>query len=95
MITAIIVDDEVLARQTLQSMLKLFCPNIELVGEAHDVASGEKLIREKSPDVVFLDIQMPDGSGFDLLMKFENISFKFVFITAYQDYAIRLYFKTC
>lgn len=91
MITAIIVDDEVLARQTLQSMLKLFCPNIELVGEAQDVASGEKLIREKSPDVVFLDIQMPDGSGFDLLMKFENISFKFVFITAYQEYAIRAF----
>lgn len=91
MITAVIIDDEVLARESLQSMLKLFCPNIEVVGEAYDVQSGVKLIKDINPDVVFLDIQMPDGSGFDLLMQFNSIKFKFVFITAYQEYAIKAF----
>lgn len=91
MITAVIIDDEALARESLLSMLKLFCPSIEVVGQAHDVKSGVKLINDVRPDVAFLDVQMPDGSGFDLLMKFDSISFKFVFITAYQEYAIKAF----
>lgn len=91
MISAVIVDDEVLARESLLSMLKLFCPNIAVIGQAHNVQSGIDLIQSISPDVVFLDIEMPDGSGFDLLQHFESINFKFILITAYQEYAIKAF----
>jgi two-component system, LytTR family, response regulator len=91
MLSAVIIDDEVLARESLLSMLKLFCPNINVVGQAQNVQTGFELINEVSPDVVFLDIQMPDGSGFDLLQRFTSIQFKFVFITAYQEYAIKAF----
>jgi two-component system LytT family response regulator len=91
MITAVIVDDEALARESLYNMLRLFCPNVEVVGQADNVTNGVSIIKETMPNVVFLDIQMPDGSGFDLLMQFPNINFKFIFITAYQDYAIKAF----
>ncbi len=91
MISAVIIDDEVLARESLLSMIKLFCPTIEVVGQAHNVESGIEVIQKMAPDVAFLDIQMPDGSGFDLLMQFKTINFKFVFITAYEEYAIKAF----
>ncbi|MDD2279937.1 MAG: response regulator, partial [Bacteroidales bacterium] len=84
MISAVIIDDEKLAREALANMLKMFCPDVNLIGEADGVESGVETIRRLEPDAVFLDIQMPDGSGFDLLKEFASISFKFVFITAYQ-----------
>lgn len=91
MMTTVIVDDEALARETLHNMLKLFYPNLEVIGEADSVASGVEIVRKLNPDVVFLDIQMSDGSGLDLLSQFESISFKFVIITAYQEYAIKAF----
>ncbi|PKP35972.1 MAG: DNA-binding response regulator [Bacteroidetes bacterium HGW-Bacteroidetes-15] len=91
MITAIIIDDEALARDVILNMLKLYCPSVQVIGEAYDVASGVKAIKDFKPDVVFLDIQMPDGSGFDLLKQFPSINFKFVFITAYQEFAIKAF----
>jgi two-component system LytT family response regulator len=91
MITAAIIDDEALARDAIHNMLKLFCPNVQVVGQAFDVKSGVKIIKELKPDVVFLDIQMPDGSGFDMLKEFSSINFKFIFVTAYQEYAIRAF----
>ncbi len=59
------------------------------MGEADDVASGIVLIKKNSPEVVFLDIQMPDGSGFNLLESFNNANFHVVFITAYDQYALK------
>ncbi|MDY0201076.1 MAG: LytTR family DNA-binding domain-containing protein [Bacteroidales bacterium] len=91
MMTAVIVDDETLARESLQNMLKLFYPNLEVIGEADNVATGIETIKRLSPDVVFLDVQMPDGTGFDLLSHFKSINFKFVIITAYQEYAIKAF----
>lgn len=91
MMTAVIIDDEALARESLQNMLKLFYPNLEVIGEADNVTSGVETIKRLNPNVVFLDVQMPDGSGFDLLAQFESINFKFVIITAYQEYAIRAF----
>ncbi|MDD4385672.1 MAG: LytTR family DNA-binding domain-containing protein [Bacteroidales bacterium] len=91
MISAVIIDDEKLAREALANMLKMFCPDVNLIGEADGVESGVETIRRLEPDAVFLDIQMPDGSGFDLLKEFASISFKFVFITAYQEYAIQAF----
>lgn len=91
MISAVIIDDEKLAREGLINMLKIFCHDVDVIGEADGVETGIKAISMLEPDVVFLDIQMPDGSGFDLLKEFSSINFKFVFITAYQEYAIQAF----
>jgi two-component system, LytTR family, response regulator len=89
MLRAIIVEDEYRSRQTLTGMLSMFCKNVEVVGEAENVKSGIELIRKESPDVVFLDIQMPDGSGFKLLETIGNINFDIIFTTAYDQFAIQ------
>lgn len=91
MVTAVIIDDEVRARETIQKMLNGFCPSVNIIGEANGVESGFNLINELKPEVVFLDIQMPDGTGFDLLKKFTTISFKFIIITAYQEFAVKAF----
>ncbi len=85
----IIVDDERLARKDLQSLLSEH-DNIEIVGEADSVASAKKLIDETDPDLIFLDIQMPGESGFDLLEK-ADVSAKVIFVTAFDEYAIRAF----
>lgn len=86
---ALVVDDERLARKGLISMLAEF-PQLESVGEAEDVPSAIKAIEELQPDIVFLDIQMPGQSGFDLI---EQIDFsgKIIFVTAYDEYALRAF----
>ncbi len=66
-----------------------YCDNIEVVGQAGGVTQGLLLIRKVKPDVVFLDIQMPDGTGFDLLEKIAVINFQVIFITAYDQYALK------
>ncbi|MFH1197822.1 MAG: response regulator, partial [bacterium] len=88
-IKAIIVDDERLARKELVSMLAEF-PEIEISGEAANVESASKLIQELNPDVIFLDIQMPGESGFDLINKI-NIDAKIIFVTAYDEFALRAF----
>lgn len=85
---AVIVDDELNARKALENMLALYCPEIQLLGLAADVASAHKLLKEKDPDLIFLDVRMPDGTGFDLLKKFRKINFKIIFVTAYDQYAL-------
>jgi len=91
MLRTIIIDDEPHIRETLRHMLRKFCPQVRLVGEADSVATGIREIREKAPELVLLDIKMDDGTGFDLLDKCENIDFKIIFITAYEQYAIRAF----
>lgn len=86
---AIVVDDERLARRELRSLLAVH-PEIQLAGEAASVDQAVTLIREAKPDVVFLDIQMPGESGFELLNKVEA-TFKIIFVTAYDTYAIRAF----
>jgi two-component system LytT family response regulator len=86
---AIIVDDERLARKDMNSLLAEF-KNIEVVGEADSVAAAAKLIKEKEPDIVFLDIQMPGESGFDLLEK-TDVQAKVIFVTAFDEHAIRAF----
>lgn len=86
---AIIIDDEEASRNVLKSYLSTYCKNISLLGEASDIVEGEQLIKEHNPQVVFLDIEMPFGNGFDLLDKLESIDFEVVFITAYSNYAIK------
>ncbi|MCD6660089.1 MAG: LytTR family DNA-binding domain-containing protein [Lentimicrobium sp.] len=91
MIRVVIVDDEIRSRETLQEMIKIYCSKVEVVGEGEDVKSGIKAIKAYNPDLVFLDIKMPDGSGFDLLRQMMPVTFKLIFITAYEEYAIKAF----
>ena len=87
----IIIDDEERARKSIVDILKFSNNQREVVAEAHDVKSGIAAIREYNPDLVLLDINMPDGTGFDLLKKLDNIDFKIIFITAYEEFAIQAF----
>jgi two-component system LytT family response regulator len=87
-IDAIIVDDEADNRSVLNNLLKMFCPQISVKGEAQNIEEAFDLISEHKPDVVFLDIQMPGGNGFSLLKKYKEIPFKVVFVTGYDKYAL-------
>jgi two-component system, LytTR family, response regulator len=89
MVKVIIIDDEKRARTTLVKMLELHSLDIEICGEADDITGGLQLIREKEPDVVLLDIDLSEGTGFDLLSELGDIDFKVIFITAHQEYAIK------
>jgi len=87
-ISALIVDDEPDSRSVLKRLLKSFCPEINVIGEAGNVTKAYELIMEHKPKVVFLDIQMPGGNGFSLLKKFEEVPFDVVFVTSYDKYAL-------
>jgi len=89
MIRAVIIDDEPESRKAVSNILTNYCKDVTVLGEAVDVASGIKLINDEQPDVVFLDIQMPDGDGFDILKSFKTINFHVIFVTAYNQYAIK------
>jgi len=84
----VIIDDDQLARRGLRRILEQNFKEIEIMGEADSVASGLLLINSVEPDLVFLDIEMSDGTGFSLLEKLQNVEFKVVFTTSYSDYAI-------
>lgn len=88
MLNAVIVDDEHKNRQTLMSLLQKFCPDVNVVGEADDVETAFDIISDKKPSLVFLDIQMPRGNGFQLLEKFKSIFFEIIFVTSFDQYAI-------
>ncbi len=86
---AIIIDDEENGRRVLKNLLHEFCPEVDLVGEADNIKDGMVLIQRENPDVVFLDIQMPFGTGFDLLEQMEEITFEVIFTTAFSEYGLR------
>ncbi|HEY0030445.1 MAG TPA: LytTR family DNA-binding domain-containing protein [Bacteroidia bacterium] len=89
MIKAIIVDDELGARESLSKMLEKNCKQIEIVAKVDSMLSAFEAITNKNPDLVFLDIEMPNGNAFDLLEKFKEINFNIIFTTAYDHYAIK------
>lgn len=91
MISIAVVDDEPKARETIINILALSNFELTIVGEAESVKSAFELITKKSPELVLLDINLPDGNGFDLLRKFEKINFKVIFITAHEEYAIKAF----
>lgn len=90
-IKAIIIDDMELARVSLKADLQDYCPNVEVVGEADGVLSGAKLLKQVTPDILFLDIEMEDGDGFDLLDILPNNLDSVIFVTARQDYALKAF----
>lgn len=92
MIKAIIIDDEKNNQELISNLLKSFCGDkVKVVDVADSVQSGYHAIQNHHPDLVFLDIQMPDGSGFDLLKLFSKIDFKIVFVTAHQEFALEAF----
>lgn len=88
---AIVVDDEVKSRNTLISSIKSYTPEVEVIGDAATVVEALKKIKELKPDLLFLDVQLPDGSGFDILELLPNLNFKIIFVSAYDKYAINAF----
>ncbi|TKG94704.1 response regulator transcription factor [Puteibacter caeruleilacunae] len=89
MIKVVIIDDEASCREILETFIKKFFPEIEIAGMADSVTSGYECIKKCSPDLVFLDINLKDGTGFNLVEKFSTVDFKIIFVTAYNEYAIK------
>jgi two-component system LytT family response regulator len=89
MLNTLIVEDEVLNRDVLRSMIQKYCPDISILGEAESVASAIISIEKLKPELLFLDIELGDGSAFDLLRQVTNPSFNIIFTTAYDQYALR------
>lgn len=90
-IKAIIVDDEESARDVLQNLLRLFCPNVELIAKCENVLQAVEVIKKEEPDLVFLDIEMPNYAGYEIVNFFEKINFEIIFVTAYDHYAVRAF----
>ena len=88
---AIIIDDMELARASLKADLADFCPHVEVIGEADGVLNGAKLLKHTTPDVLFLDIEMEDGDGFDLLDILPDELGSVIFVTAMQNYALKAF----
>ncbi|HNP49564.1 MAG TPA: LytTR family DNA-binding domain-containing protein [Bacteroidia bacterium] len=89
MISALIVDDEKKNRDSLRKLIAEYCPEVNVAGEASSVEEARVACTKLKPDLVFLDVEMPKGSGFDLLRQFDPIPFKVIFVTAHSHYAIK------
>ena len=95
MIKAILIDDDKNLREGMKGLLSRFAPTIKIIGEADSVASGIEVMNRLEPQIVFLDIQLNDGTGFDILEKLaeqnKTINSNVVFITAHEQYAIKAF----
>lgn len=87
-INALIVDDEAASRSLIKEMLRLYCPAINLVGDANQISKATPFFDSHQIDLVFLDIEMPHGSGFDLLKQVKGYQFEVIFITGFDHYAL-------
>ena len=85
----LIVEDEVDARKILKFLLKQYFPDIDIIGEAASVSKAKNIILKEKPELVFLDVRLEDGTGFDLLESLDKIDFQIIFTTAYDNYAIK------
>jgi len=91
MTKAIVIDDEEFGRKVLKNLVQKYCPEISIVGEASNIKEAKKVISETNPSLIFLDIEMPGGSGFDLLEQLKDHSFSVIFTTAYDRYAVKAF----
>jgi two-component system LytT family response regulator len=88
-LSAIVIEDESKLRNVFIQLLHENCPEIEVIGDADNIQGGYDLIVSKKPAVVFLDIEMPGGNGFELLARFQTIFFETIFVSSYGHYAIQ------
>jgi len=91
MIRAVLIDDEKAILESLSTLLIEHCPSVAVVGTARSLKEGVRLLQETRADLVFLDIEMPRGSGFDLLDRFPDRTFDVIFVTAHSHYAIKAF----
>lgn len=91
MIQALIIEDEINNQELLTNLLRQYCKNVEVCDVAASVTEGIAKIKDKNPDIVFLDYQLQGGNGFDILDAIESPSFKVIFITGHSEYAIRAF----
>ena len=89
--TAIIIEDMPQAVRMLQEDLEVHCPDVEVIATAHSVVSGAKLLQQSNPDLIFLDILLGDGTGFDLLEIFPKLPSRVIFVTASDEFALRAF----
>src|SRR4051812_25283588 len=85
----VIIDDESDGRNIISLLLEQLFPDLKVIGQAENVAQGRDLIISKRPDLIFLDVEMPDGNAFDLLTGIGSISAAIILVTAYDQYAIK------
>jgi len=88
-IEAVIVEDEAKGLNNLKNLLDKYCPQVKVTGEAGSVERGAALLHNSKPDVAFLDISLPDGLVFQMLNRVRPIEFEIIFVTAYEEYAIK------
>ncbi len=91
MIRTLIIDDEENNVKGLVALLERYCQEVEVVGTANSSQSGQQLISDMKPDLVFLDIEMPAGNGFDMLDSLDQVDFAIIFVTAFDNYAINAF----
>jgi len=91
MVKVVIIDDEQDAINSINLIVNEYCSNAEIIGTASSAAEGRNVILNQKPDLVFLDIEMPRGNGFDLLEMLPERSFEIIFITAYNNFAIKAF----
>jgi two-component system LytT family response regulator len=89
--SVIVIDDEKRARETILDILSFSKIHLEIIGQAESVKSGIELLTRMKPNIVLLDINLADGTGFDILKKLGRINFKVIFITAHEEYAVQAF----
>ena len=88
-ITAVIVEDESSAREALKAYLAKYCPQVEVIGEAHDARQAGTVLHELKPQLVFLDVELPFGNAFDVLDACKDLYFETIFVTAFSEYSLK------
>lgn len=88
-IKALIIDDENKSREIIKWMLEKYCPNVEILGLAESAEMAFLMIEELKPNLLFLDIEMPYGTGFDLLKRLPKVDFEVIFVTGFDHYALQ------
>ena len=91
MVRTVLIDDETDSIRVLQRLLNAYCPEVEVIGTADGVETALNLIQMARPDLVFLDIEMTHGNAFDLLNQLQPITSQIIFVTAFDNYAIRAF----
>lgn len=89
MINAILIDDEQKNSEILSEILRRYCPSVSVIGMCTDIIDAEELLAQLNPQLIFLDIQMPGGSGFDLLDRIKHRNIEVIFITAHNDFLLK------